>query len=348
MSKKLNLNLNNLEENVAELNVDITPMTQNETFSSVQDTVPVVKIGLDIGASSVKVSYFDGSNVIKDFNFPNRINVEISNGDGNTIEVDNEVIKVASIGGVSNANPKKVNYRYIKHILLNVAYILKKELNISRDIALEIKTCLPPKQFKDTKEEYKELLEKCSCQGTVNKETFNLEIKSVKCGAEGIVLLKSFNINNVANDLMKIMLIEVGSSTTEIVLLELVGDNTWKIKNATSSAAAGASMCKDIEAHLNKTTKGNYHWDDLELLGKFQLKQEVKSITEHANAINNTVKELLHDIDSVGTFDEYMPLLGGRGSSVLAKNDFFKEITPFLVVDEINKIYGNSRGCLLS
>lgn len=310
-------------------------------------TLKVLKVGLDLGASSIKVSYFNGE-CIKDFSFPNRVDSDIENGDGTLVVIGDEALRVGGVGGVSNANPKKVNYKNLKHIMLYVTYRLKEELKFKEDgILLDINTCLPPRQFKESKEEYKELISSLSSKGTVGKDTIELKIKSVKVGAEGVVLLKSFNLDSIAEDMIKIMLLDVGSSTTDIVLLEKLG-STWKIKNASTSEAAGSSMCKDISKHLNATSKGDYKWDNLELLGKYQLDQKVTPITEHADKIDATVKKLLSDIEKVGTFAEYMPVLAGQGSKLLSKNKLFNKSTSSIVVDSVNQQYGNSRGCLLA
>lgn len=312
-----------------------------------ENTLKVLKVGLDLGASSIKVSYFNGE-VIKDFSFPNRVDSDIENGDGTLVTIGDESLKVGGVGGVSNANPKKVNYKNLKHIMLYVSYRLKEELKFKEDgVMLDINTCLPPKQFKESKEEYKDLISGVGSKGTVGKDAVELRVKSVKVGAEGVVLLKSFNLDSVAEDMIKIMLLDIGSSTTDIVLLEKLGA-TWKIRNAATSEAAGSSMCRDIEKHLNATTSANYKWDNLELIGKYQLDQKVTHITEHADKIDATVKKLLNDIDKVGTFAEYMPVLAGQGSKLLSKNKLFNTTTNSIVVDAVNQQFGNSRGCLLA
>lgn len=312
-----------------------------------ENTLKVLKVGLDLGASSIKVSYFNGE-VIKDFSFPNRVDSDIENGDGTLVVIGDEALKVGGVSGVSNANPKKVNYKNLKHIMLYVAYRLKEDLKFKEDgVMLDITTCLPPKQFRASKDEYKELISSIGSKGKVGKGNIELKIKTVKVGAEGVVLLKSFNLDSIAEDMIKIMLLDIGSSTTDIVLLEKLG-TTWKIKDASTSDAAGSSMCKDIEKHLNTTSKGDYKWDNLELLGKYQLDQKVKHITEHADKIDATVKKLLNDIDKVGTFAEYMPVLAGQGSKLLSKNKLFNKTTDSIVVDALNQQYGNSRGCLLA
>lgn len=360
MNKNLNLDLGSqlaaLEgsavEVVAKSEVQPTQDVKVETEVSIEipkKDIPTVKIGLDMGASSIKVSYMDQNGMMKDFSFLNRINENTENVDGTTVSIGNEQVKVGGIGGTSNANPKKVNYRYVRHILFKVAYELKKALGIDGDIKLEINTCLPPKQFKANREEFKQLLNISPEIGFVNAEAFSVYIEGIRCGAEGVVLLKAFNINSVAKDLMKVMLLDVGSSTTDIILLENMGDNVWKIKNAATSTAAGASMCQDIENYLNKAIpKGQFEWDELEMQGKYQVYGEVKPITTDANQIDRTVKALLNDIDKVGTFVEYMPLLAGQGSMILSQNKLFQETTKFLLVDNENLKYGNSRGCLKS
>lgn len=312
-----------------------------------ENTLKVLKIGLDIGASSIKVSYFDGD-IIKDFLFPNRVDSDIENGDGTLVVVDGESLKIGGVGGVSNANPKKVNYKNLRHIMLYVAHRLKQELGLKEDgLMIDINTCLPPRQFKESKEAYKELIGTLGSKGTVGKDAIEVKIKSVKVGAEGVVLLKSFKLDTVAEDMIKVMILDIGSSTTDIVLLEKFG-STWKIKAAVTSDAAGSSMCRDIETHLNNTTAANYKWDNLELLGKYQLNQKVTPITEHADKIDTTVKRLLNDIEKAGTFAEYMPVLAGQGSKLLSKNQRFAKATKFITVDTVNQQYGNSRGCLLS
>lgn len=304
-----------------------------------------IKVGVDIGASSWKVSFYkDGE--IKDFDFPNRVDHDTDNGDGVLVSIGDEALKVGSIGGVSNANPKKVNYKNLKHMMLYAAYRIKEELGLKEScIVLDVNTCLPPKQYKESKETYRELIASLSCSGEVNKMPVEFKINNVKVGAEGVVLLRSFNLDSVAEDLMKIMLLDIGSSTTDIILLEKLGA-TWKIKDAKTSESAGSSMCQDIESYLNNTTSGNYKWDNLELLGKYQLNQKVVPITDQADSINPTVKALLNDIDRVGTFSEYMPVLAGKGSKLLSKNKLFASITSFITVDPLNQQFGNSRGCL--
>ena len=319
---------------------------KEQEIKALEVKVPQVNAGIDVGASSIKVSFLAGDRV-KDFSFYNRVDTNIETGDGVTVEVEGESLKVGSIGGVSNSNPKKVNYRNIKHILFLVAQRMKNELGIKGDIAININTCLPPKQFQTSKEEYKELLKSVNhLDGKVGDESFRLFIDDVKCGAEGIMLLKSFDLDSIASGLLKVMLIDVGSSTSDIILLEKVGD-TWKIKTAITSEMAGANMCKDIEKYLNATVDANYDWQDLKRSGKYQKDGEIFDITQQADAVDRTVKGLLSDIDKVGTFTEYKPILAGQGSKILSKNKLFKEASKgFILVDELNQKYGNSRGCL--
>lgn len=312
-----------------------------------KENLQEIKAGVDIGASSVKVSFFDKNDKIRDFSFYNRVDVNVETGDGTTVEVGEEILKVGSIGGVSNSNPKKVNYRNLKHIMFKMAQEIKKELGLKGDVKLNINTCLPPKQFQASKENYKELLRSVDgVKGKVEDEEFGIFVEDIKCGAEGIMLLKSFDLDSIASGLIKVMLLDIGSSTTDIILLEKSGD-VWKIKNAITSEMAGANMCKDIEMHLNSTEKANYDWQDLERLGRYQKDGEIKDITELADAANRTVKGLLSDIDKTGTFTEYKPVLAGQGAKILSKNRLFQQATGgFILVDEANQKYGNSRGCL--
>lgn len=309
----------------------------------------VVKVGVDFGASTVKASLFDKTGTLLDFKFSNRINSDIITGDGTLVTVGGESVKVGSIGGSSNSNNKKVTYQNMKHLVFKVAYEVKKLLKIKgSEITLDIVTCLPPTQYKTSKDQYKENILSCNgLQGEVEGEEFTLYINSVRCGAEGIVMLNSFNLTE-KTDLMNILLLDVGSSTTDIILLESLDGVKWKIKNATTSYNAGSKMVEEITEGLNSNnTEATYNHKDIERTGKYQLNGEIHHIINDANSANNTVDALLRDIKQVANFIEYKPLLCGQGSKILSKNDTFKKASGgFIIADDTNLVYGNSRGCL--
>lgn len=312
----------------------------------------VYEIGADFGASSIKISY-ENNGIIEDFVFPNRISTNVDVASGTLVVSDEDSVRVGSVGGFSNSTAKKINYRYFKEILLAVAYTLKTKLELdSNDISLIVKTCLPPIQFQESKEQYKQKVKNISgTKGIVAGEEITLNIENVTCGAEGVMLLRSFNINKLSAKLKYVLLIDVGSSTSDIISLEY-DDETgkWKILKAITSDFAGQQMAKDISVSLNGNGSGlAYKWEDLERTGEYQLDGEMHPITDQADAIDNTVKGLFSDIEKITSLRANKVILAGGGSSILAKNTLFNEhCKNFAVVDDVNKVYGNSRGCLKS
>lgn len=315
--------------------------------SEVDTDIETVDIGLDIGASSVKISFYNRDKIIVDLDFSNSVDPNLITGDGTIVTVDDVSIKLDSTSGNSNSVDKKINYEYFDNIIFNVAHQVKKALNIKGDIRLNVSTCLPPEQYREFKEDYKELIAGVDGKtGTVGNEEFTLYIGDVKCGAEGIMLLKSFDLDGAAKDIIRAMLIDMGSSTADIVLLEKHRD-TWRVKNARTSEYASRKMCQDIVRGINADNKkANVKWQDLDRGAKYQLKGKVYSIVDRANDVDETVKGLIADVNRVGSFEENKIILCGQGSDILANNDLFKNTADFIQVDEINKKFGNSRGCL--
>lgn len=305
-----------------------------------------ITVGLDIGASSVKVSYFaKNSKEIKDFMFLNRVDVSSQCNDGDLITIGNEALKIGCIGGQTNQVLKKINYDYIEYILAKVAYEVAKDYG-EYSVCMVIKTCLPPSQFKEFKVPYIQRLSLPVQTCHINGKQVTYSIEQVKCGVEGAILLPSLPASERINKYSKLMLLDVGSSTTDIILLAKRND-VWSIKQATTSTVAGTSFCKEIAMKLNQVTHANYNWQDLETTGDYQLRGQTYSIKESASLIDDSVKLLLSDVLREGSFVEYMPVLTGRGAEILANNDLFKEKTEFILLGGNVQTYGNSRGCLL-
>lgn len=309
--------------------------------------IPTVDIGLDIGASSIKISFYNRDGVIIDLDFSNSVDTNLLTGNGTMVTVDDVSIKLDSTSGNSNSVDKKINYEYMDNIIFNVAHQVKKILNIEGDIKLNISTCLPPEQYREFKDDYKQLISSVNGKkGVVCNDEFTLYIGNVKCSAEGVMLLKSFDINAVAKDIIGVMLIDVGSSTSDIVLLDKHRD-TWRVKSARTSEYASRKMCQDIARGVNSDNKkANIKWQALDRGAKYQLKGKVYSIVDRANDVDETVRGLIADVNRVGSFEENKIILCGQGSDILANNDLFKNTADFIQVDEINKKFGNSRGCL--
>lgn len=304
-----------------------------------------IKVGLDLGASRVKASFKKGAEII-DIWFPNRVDTSIT-ATGIRVNVDNEEVVVGTVSGYSNSINKKINYHNLHHLLFAVAYRIKEELQLAEEeIKLDITTVLPPKEYKESRNEYKEKIKAANEKvATVNGEKLHLLLEDVKVGAEGVALLKAYNIDKVAENLTQVLLLDVGSSTTDYVILTRDGDR-WKIKDADTSRVAGAELCKAIETHLNGGTGLSYSWDELERQQGYQLDGEWHKLTKEMDATDTVVKELISDISKIGNIRQYKVLLAGGGSRLLKESKAFKDYTKFSCIDDNLLDYGNSRGAL--
>lgn len=305
----------------------------------------IVKVGLDIGASRVKASFLNGKEMI-DVSFPNRVDTSVT-ATGIKVDLEGKALTVGTISGYSNSINKKINYHNIHHLLFAVAHMVKEELNIDGDaLVLEINTVLPPKEFKESREEYKNLLLGANDKvATVNGEKLHLSIKDVRVGAEGVALLSACNLDKIAKDLTQVLLLDVGSSTTDLVILAKDGD-TWKIKDADTSRIAGSAMCRAIETSLNSGTGLSYSWDDLERQQTYELDGEIHDIAKEIKSTDDVVSELISEIAKKGNIRQYKVILAGGGSRLLRESKTFKEYTKFSCIDDTLLDFGNSRGAL--
>lgn len=310
----------------------------------------IIKIGLDLGASRVKASYVDDKGKIKDIIFPNRIdpNTEMAKS-GLKVESEDTSCMVGSISGFSNLRKKKINYSNIPELVFAVAYYLKKELQIKEnDITLHINTILPPQQFMESRKEFKKILSDIdSKKATVGDTEITLHIEKVLVGCEGVALLNILDIDTLSSDATQVLLLDAGSSTTDIIVLSKE-NNAWNVENAKTFPKGGSHMCEDIATKLNGSYPGlSYEGEKLERHMHFQLDGERHELKEHIDAINPIVDELLTFIDGIGNVRMYKVVLAGGASRLLKDNEKLKAaIKNFAVVNENLLDCGNSRGAL--
>lgn len=305
-----------------------------------------IKVGLDLGASRVKASFKKGAEVF-DICFPNRIDTSVT-ATGIRVMLDDEEVVVGTVSGYSNSINKKINYQNMHHLIFAAAYRIKEELQIVDEvIKLDITTVLPPKEFKESRNEYREAIKSANSKtATVNGEKLQLLIDDVKVGAEGVALLNAYNLDKITENLTDVLLLDIGSSTTDIVILNRDGEQ-WKIKDADTSRVAGSALCRAIETKLNSGGTGlSYSWDDLERLQGYQLDGEWHTLVKEMDATKDVVKELISDLGKIGNIRQYKVILAGGGSRLLKHSKTFKEYTKFDCIDDKLLDYGNSRGAL--
>lgn len=310
----------------------------------------IIKIGLDLGASRVKASYLDNTGATKDIIFPNRIdpNVEMAKS-GIKVECENTACMIGSISGFSNLRKKKINYSNITEIVFAVAYQLKKALNLdANDMTLHINTVLPPQQFMETRKEFKKILSDIDGKkATVSDTEITLHIDKVLVGCEGVALLNILDIDTLSSDATQVLLLDLGSSTIDTIVLSKE-NNAWNVENAQTFSKGGRHMCDDIATVLNSTYPGlTYEGDKVERHMHFQLDGERHELKEHIDAIDPIVEELLTFLDTIGNVRMYKVILAGGASRLLKDNPMFKDVIKnFTIVPEHLLDCGNSRGAL--
>lgn len=305
-----------------------------------------VNLGLDVGGNSVKFCFFDKNKELQLMSILNRVDLSLDSCDGYCVETDHEKCYVGSIGGIANQTNKKVNYKNLRHILLAVASEISRVYDNNTDITLNISTCLPPTQFKECKDIYKlQFLNMDGVKGTVNEMKLSLKIGDIKCGVEGLSLLNQYKLPEELKNASKIMLLDIGSSTSDIIAL-VKSNGRWRVKDAVSSKIAGSKFCSEMSIYLNHEYRGDYDWNDLSSTGVYQLNGECKSIVTLASEITPTVNQLIREIERVGSLSEYIPLVMGGASDILRENMYFKNYVKSYAVESLYKVYGNALGCL--
>lgn len=309
-----------------------------------------VKVGIDFGASRIKVSYKDAQGNIKEFQFPNRFKHDTAiRTSGYVVSSEEDSIIVGCLNGVSNLKKRKVNYEHITEILHVIVYELKKAFNVE-DVSLTIITILPPQQYKETRTQFKEIIQSANeTVRTVEGVKTTVNIEKVGVGCEGVTLLKTFNLDNSVGSAENILLIDVGSSTTDIVILEK-HDSVWKVQDALTYEQGGNHICKAIAQHINSTETGlSYDGDDLERRMKYQLDGEMHSIIKHIECADTYVKDLLSYLSKIDNVKQYRVVLAGGASRLIKENEVFnKRVKGYVCIKDDLLDYGNSRGALLS
>ncbi len=302
-----------------------------------------MKIAVDFGNSRVKVSYqLHGQSI--DLDWPNRIKINSDNElilEGNTIVTDKRSVTIGVLGGQSAYTPKKINQQYLLEHLLYIQQMFPEE-------ALDLVALLPPGQFIENAREFKEkLLGFNNMSGYLVKDNQRINIKlhinSCKIAAEGVAIVN--NIKTPEN-LLKIMLIDLGSSTTDIVVLENIKGN-YVISNAlTLSNVNALEIHKLLKRHLNNLyPEANFNEFELERNMQYQYQGLVHKLTDHQSVYDNVINQLLAEIANI---DEYFVILAGGGSVLLEASELFNKRVPnFEIVPDHLKIFGNSRGALM-
>lgn len=311
-----------------------------------------LKIGLDLGASRIKVSLINQKGDLLNFFIPNRVNVRDSvGGSGYIVEYNNKIKRIGAINGTPNMQRLKIHYQHLEDILLAVAYRIKKEMGSQKDQALTlfIETLLPPKQFFAYGKEFKKKIADIGVvEGVVNGENVRLVIEDVNVNCEGVALLNTLDFNDLSEEVNQVLVIDVGSSTIDLVEV-WKEENTWQIGAVDSIEFGGTEMCKQIEKTLISKYKVPFKYDLLEKTMTYTFEQKEHSILEEADCLDEIVEEFKVRLNQFVDHRQYKVILAGDGSELLYANKNMQEFIPnATVLDKEARLYGNSMGALNS
>ncbi|OON91657.1 MAG: hypothetical protein ATN33_00810 [Epulopiscium sp. Nele67-Bin001] len=307
-------------------------------------------IGFDLGASRVKVSFINSENELCTVIFPNRIDPNATMAkSGVKVMFNGNACRIGAISGYSNLQVKKVNYDKLPEILFTAVNYITQQVG-ETDLELEINTVLPPQQFMESKKEFKKLLIGLDGESAVvDGKTITLKISKVRVGCEGVALLKTLDLQNLGDQASQLLLLDVGSSTTDIIILS-EENQIYNVEDALTFPKGGKVMCKEIATYLNNMHIGTtFDADKLERQMRYQLDGQNYDLTECQQAYDGFVSELLAFLNgSIGNIRLYKVILAGGGSRLLKHNQKFQDVVKgFVVVPDEFLDFGNSTGILL-
>lgn len=314
-----------------------------------------IKVGLDLGASAVKVVFENRGQLVKTM-FLNRMGddtVEVKDGYKviRTTDAGKEVVTyVGHEEGIANIVAKKVNLKYLEEILLTVAYIIKTTIkSTDKEIELDLRALLPVDQFKESKQLFEDKLKAISVKGKVEDETVIVSVVNAVVKAEGLTLLNSCNIADhvTANNLL---LLDIGSSTSDWMLLRKKDDGYMPVKGD-SVGAAGTAMMQLITTAVNRHNQGEstYTWQELERDMSYEWKGDVHSVYNFVNSAENVVKKIINELNIVTNLNQVTVVVTGRAGKLLTDTKYFKENVPsYHLLNKELSTFGNAEGAFKS
>ena len=311
-----------------------------------------LKVGIDFGASRIKVSFKDKNGKIINVQFPNRFLVgENNTSTSGTIVVRTDVERtnrVGSTNGTANMEKVKLNYSYLDDIILVVAKKMKDALKADKYITLDIETLLPPEQYLSITDAFKDKIKAFGkITGTVMGDEIVVEIGEVGVSCEGVALLNSVDLNALCGEVEKCLLVDAGSSTVDFVAIEKV-DGAWEIVDAgTDDKVGGSVVLGEIAAGLRKKyPTQKFEYDKLEKDMYYLIGEEKHLIKDDISFADDKIEGLSK------AFNKYYiggkVLVSGGAGELLMESTMFMSIIPQgvkpVLVPESARTFGNSLG----
>lgn len=309
-----------------------------------------IKVGLDFGASRIKYVYMGKDNILKNGIILNRYMLGENNANtGYKVVREDHINRIGVVDGIPNIQKNKIYYEYLDDIILATCKDVKDNARNNRELNLVINALLPPTQFIEDYEKFQEkLLSFNQMSGQVNNDYIKVNIKEVGICCEGVSLLVAMDMYNICPT-EKALLIDAGSSTTDIVQLEC-SNGHWNVINAyTIDTVAGSIIIQDIATELKKEFSNAYiNAAELERTMYFYAgldKHRVIDYVEYAAPRIQQLQKIFNDYYRGGA----VLISGGAGELLMASNTFKSlcSVEPILLSEDL-RIYGNARGAYLS
>lgn len=310
-----------------------------------------IKIGADFGASRIKIAFKNREGKLVKKTFANRY-LEGSSNSSSGFEVirDGEIVRIAGTKGKSNRVDVKLNYQHLEEILLVIGYIVREEFKEGdKYISLELETLLPPRQFQSIEEEFKAKLKAFSTiKGKVEGVDLEVIVDKVSVNCEGVALLDALNMDEFAEGVDRVFLIDAGSSTVDWVDFERE-DGEWSIVDAdTLMEVGGATMLSAIASALEKEHPGNqFDSDVLEKKMTYLVGDEQFNVIDVVDFADKVVAGMKPELERA--YKGGKVVVTGGAAELLMANSVFKEIFPkAILVEEDIRSFGNAVGALYS
>ena len=314
-----------------------------------------IKVGIDLGASAIKIVFLDAAGKLVKTTFLNRIGddtVEVADGYKVVRNVNGKdtVVFVGHEEGITNITAKKVNLKYLEEIILTVAYIIKQNYKSSdKEIQMEVAALLPVDQYKESKEVFKSKLKELSVQGIVQEDIVIATVIDAVIRPEGLTLLNSINIADyiTANNLL---LLDVGASTSDWMLLRKKEGGYMPVRGD-SVPAAGTEMMRLITTAINQSHNGEstFTWQELERDMSFEWMGDVHSVYSYANSAENVAKKIINALNIITNLNQLTVVVAGRAGKLLTDTKYFKDNVPtYHLLNKDVSTFGNAEGALKS
>ena len=310
-----------------------------------------IKIGVDFGASRVKVAFKNRQGELVKKTFANRYYEGNSNSSsGYLVERNGEIVRIAGTKGKSNRVDVKLNYQHLEEILLVVGYLVREEYKEGdKYISLEIETLLPPRQFQTIDEEFKDKLKAYgTIKGKVEGVQLEVIVDKVSVNCEGVALLDALDMNEFAGGIDRVFLVDAGSSTVDWVDFERE-DGAWGIVDAdTLMDVGGATMIAAIASALEKEYPGEkFDADILEKKMHYLLGDEQYNLIDVVDYADKVVASMKPELERA--YKGGKVVVTGGAAELLMASSKFKEIFPrAILVEEDIRSFGNAVGALYS